>query len=66
MGLWYNQAMVEGIVLKAALHRGSKSSAVNDPLGEPVSTLLYVSLPSSRGSVDGECMFSSLLRGRAP
>ena len=32
--LWATQATVEGIVLKAARHLGSKSSVVNDPLGE--------------------------------
>jgi hypothetical protein len=58
MGLWYTQAKVEGIVLKAAWHKGSNSSAVNDTLGEPVSTPLYVGPPSARGSVDCDRVFS--------
>jgi len=45
---------VEGIVLKAAWHWGSDSSVVNDPLGEPGRTPLYVGLPSTWGYMDGE------------
>jgi len=50
-GLWSTQAKVEGNVLKAAWHCGSYSSVVNDPLGEPGRTPLYVGLPSAWGSV---------------
>ena len=57
-GLWSTQAKVEGIVLKAAWHWGSDSSVINDPLGEPGHTPLYVGLPSAWGSVDGDRMFS--------
>jgi hypothetical protein len=53
-GLWSTQAKVEGVVLKAAWHWRSDSSAVNDPLGEPSSTPLYVDLPSAWSSVDGD------------
>jgi len=49
---------MEGIVLKVAWHWGSNSSVINDPLGEPVCTPLYVDLPSTWGSVDTGCMFS--------
>jgi len=49
---------MEGIVLKAAWHWGWDCSVVNDPLGEPGPTPLYVSLPSTWGSVDGDLMFS--------
>ena len=56
-GLWSTQAKVEGIVLKAACRWGSDSSVVNDPLGEPDRTPLYVGLPSAWGSVDGDGMF---------
>jgi len=66
MGLWYTQAKVEGIVLKATWYWGSNCSAVNHPLGQPVTTPLYVGLPSARCFVDGERMFSLLLRGKAP
>jgi hypothetical protein len=45
-------------MLKAAWHWGSDSSVINDNLGEPGCTLLYVSLPSTWGSVDGDHMFS--------
>jgi hypothetical protein len=58
---WSTQAKVEGMVLKAAWHCGSDSSVINDPLGEPGSTLLYVGLPSAWGSVVGDRMFSSIL-----
>ena len=37
---------------------GSNSCVVNDPLGEPVHTPLYVGLPSAWGSVDGDRIFS--------
>jgi hypothetical protein len=53
--LWSTQAKVDGIVLKAAWHWGSDSSVVNNPLGEPGRTPLYVGLPSAWGSVDGDC-----------
>ena len=56
-GLWSTQAKVEGIVLKAAWYWGSYTSIVNDPLGEPDRTQLYVGLPSAWGSVDGDRMF---------
>jgi len=62
MGLWSTQAKVEGIVLKAAWHWGRDCSDVNDPLGEPGRTPLYVDLPSARGSVDGDLMFFPIHR----
>ena len=46
-GLWSTQAMVEGIVLKVAWCWGRDNSVVNDPLGEPGRTPLYVGLPSA-------------------
>jgi len=58
MGLWYTQANVEGIVLKAAAHWGSDSSVTNDPLGETGCTPLYAGLPSVWVSVDSDCIFS--------
>jgi hypothetical protein len=57
-GLWSTQAKVEGIMLKAAWHWCSDSSVVKNPLGEPGRTPLYVGLPSARGSVDSDRMFS--------
>jgi len=57
--LWFTQAKVEGTVLKAAWHWGSDSCVVNDPLGEPGRTPLYVDLPFAWGSVDGDLMFSA-------
>jgi len=65
-GLWSTQAKVEGIMLKAAWHWGRDSSVVNDPLGELGHTPLYVGLPSTWGSVDGDQMFIPVFRGRAP
>ena len=56
-GLWSTQAEVEGIVLKAAWHWGRDSSVVKDPLGEPGRTPVCVGLPSTCGSVDGDCVF---------
>jgi hypothetical protein len=58
MGLWSTQAKVEGIVPTAAWHWGSDSSVVNDPLGKPGRTQLYVGLLSTWDSVKGDCMFS--------
>jgi hypothetical protein len=49
MGLWSTQAKVEGIVQKAARHRGSDSSVINNPLGEQRRTTMYVGLLSSGG-----------------
>jgi hypothetical protein len=57
-GLWSTQAKVEGIMLKAAWHWGCDSSVINDPLGEPVHTPLYVGLLFAWGSVDSDRMFS--------
>jgi len=53
-GLWSTQAKVEGTVLKAAWHWVRGYSVVNDPLGEPGCTPLYVGLPSTWGPVDGD------------
>ena len=58
-GLWSTHAKVEGIVLKAAWQWGSDSSVVNDPLGEPGRTPLFVGWRS----VDGNCMFSPHIMG---
>ena len=60
MGLWSTQAKVESIVLKAAWHWSRDCSVINDPLGEPGRTPLYVGLPSMWGSMDGDQMFSLL------
>jgi len=60
-GLWSTQAKVEGIMLRAAWHWGRNSSVVNDLLGEPGLTSLYVGLPSAWGSVDGDLMFYPIL-----
>jgi len=54
MGLWSTQAKVEGIVLKAAWHWGRDCSVLNDPLGDAGHIPLYVGLPSTWGSVDGD------------
>jgi hypothetical protein len=54
VGLWSTQAKVEDIVLRAAWHLGGDCRVVNDPLGEPGFTPLYVGLPSTWGSVDGD------------
>jgi hypothetical protein len=59
--LWSNQAKVEGIVPRAAWHRGRDSSVVNNSLGEPGRTSLNVGLPSAWGSVDGDFMFFPIL-----
>ena len=56
-GLWSTQVKVEGIVLKSAWHWGRDCSVVNDPLGEPGRTPLYVGLPSVWGSVNDDQMF---------
>jgi hypothetical protein len=64
-GLRSTQAKVEGIVPRAAWHWGSNNSDVNDPLGEPGRTPLYVGLPSAWGSVDGGLIFFPVCR-RAP
>jgi hypothetical protein len=45
-------------VLKAAWHWGIDSSAINDPLGEPGHTPLYLGLPFAWGTMESERMFS--------
>jgi hypothetical protein len=42
------------------------SSVVNDALGEPDRTPLYVGLPSAWGSTDGDLILFPVCRGRAP
>jgi hypothetical protein len=48
----------QGAVLKAAGRWGRECSVLNEPLGEPGRTPLYVSLVSMWGSVKGDQMFS--------
>jgi len=61
MGPWSTQAKVEGIVPRTSWHWGRDSSVINNPLGEPGRTPLYVDLPSAWGSVDGDLMFFPIL-----
>jgi hypothetical protein len=49
-------------VPKAARFWGSDSSVVNDPLGKPGRTPLYVGLPYTWDFVDGDLTFFQLLR----
>ena len=56
-GLWSTEAKVEGIVLKAASQWHRDRNIVNDPLGEPGHTSLYVGLLSAWGPMDGDLMF---------
>jgi hypothetical protein len=53
-GLWSTQAKVEGIMPKTAWHWGRDSNVVNDPLGEPGHTALYVGLPFGGGGLRGQ------------
>ena len=62
-GLWSTLAKVEGIVPKAAWHWGRYCIVLNDPLGEPGRTLLYVGFPSTWDSMDGDQMFSPFFIG---
>ena len=64
-GLWSTQAKVEGIMLRDGWHWGSGGSVINDPLGEPGHTPLYVGVLSLWGSVDGDQTFPRFC-GRAP
>jgi hypothetical protein len=63
-GLWSTQAKVV-IVLKAAWHWGRDSSVINNPLGEPGHTPMYVGLPPAWGSVDGHLVFFLYICRRA-
>jgi hypothetical protein len=49
---------MEGITLKDAWQWGSESTVVNNPLGKPGHTPLYVDLPATWSSMDGDCIFS--------
>jgi hypothetical protein len=55
--LWSTQAKLEVIVLQAAWHWDSDSSIINNPLGEPDHTALYVGLLSVWGSMDSDHIF---------
>lgn len=57
-GLWFTEAKVKVIVLKAVWHWGNDNGVVNDYLGEPGHTQVYVGFPSVWGSVDGDHNFS--------
>jgi len=59
MGLWFTQAKVVCRGLHGTGVGGS--SVINDPLGEPGRTPLYVGLPSVWVSVDGDLMFFPIL-----
>ena len=59
--LWSTQAKVEGIMPRAAWHWGTDSSVINDPLGEPGCTPLYIGLLSAWGSVGSDLMFFPIL-----
>jgi hypothetical protein len=63
-GLWFTQTKVEDNVLKAAWHWSIDSSVVNDRLGGPGRTPLYVGLLSVWGSVDSDRMFSPYFVGQ--
>jgi len=43
-------------LLRAEWHWGSDSSVVNNSLGEPGCTALFVNFPSAWGSMDGHCI----------
>ena len=62
--LWPTQAKLEGIEPKTAWHWGINKSVINDLLGEPGCIPLYVGLPSTWGSVEGDCFL--MLYRRAP
>ena len=64
--LWSTQAKVQGIMLKAARHCSSNISIVNNPLGQPGCTTLYVGLQSMWGSVYGDHIFSPCFKGDLP
>ena len=53
------------MVLKAAWNWGSNSSVINDPIGEPDHTPLYVDLLSAWVYIQCPYVFPHL-RGRAP
>jgi hypothetical protein len=63
MGLWFTEAKLEGVVLKAAWHWGSDNSVVNDRPGEPSRTQLYVGFPSLTGDPK-ECVREGSGNGR--
>jgi len=62
-GIWSAQAKVEAIVPIAARNWCSDNSTVNDSLGKPGGSPLYVGLPSAWGSVEGDRIFSPIFVG---
>jgi hypothetical protein len=51
-------------MLKVAWHWGSDSSVINNPLGEPGHTPMYVGLPYTWRAMDGDHMFSPHFGGQ--
>jgi len=64
-GLPKQKAKVDGIVPRAAWP-GCSDSVLNDPLGEPGHTPLYVGLLSMLGSVGSDLVFFLYVFRRAP
>ena len=62
-GFWSTPAKLEGNVLKAAWHWGRDCSVVYDALGEIGRTPLYVGLPSTWRSVEGDQKLSPFFVG---
>jgi hypothetical protein len=58
-----HRAKVQGIVPKVAWHWGGGNSVIKDPFGASGSTLSYVCLPPSWGSVGGDCFNSPVIVG---
>lgn len=54
---WSTNAKVWGIVLRVAWYGGCDYIATNNPLKAPGCTLLYLCLPRSRCSSNGDCYF---------
>jgi len=47
---------------KGFMTLGGDGSVMNEPLGAPGNTLLYVCLPPARCSIGGDCYFPSACR----
>lgn len=53
-------AMVSGNVSMAAWHCSGEGNVMDDPLGAPGSTLLYLCLAPLTGAIGGDCYFPTI------
>jgi hypothetical protein len=59
-GQWSTHTMVSGNMPMAAWYWSGEDDVMDDPLGGPGSTLLYLCRPPLRGATGGDCYFPTI------